>query len=112
MTDVALTGHPVVKLANDSSLGNSEPALITGSVVGIVGAVASVLVIGGYIDPNQSQQLKDAAGQLVPAVLIIAAIIQAIITRLHVYSPKSAAQVAVMNAAAPAGTPPSLDPPP
>jgi hypothetical protein len=108
----ALTGHPVVKIANDASLPNTEPALITGSVVGIVGAVASILVIGGYIDAEQSQQLKDAAGQLVPAVLVIAAIVQAVITRLHVYSPKSAATVAVINAESPAGTPPTLAPPP
>jgi hypothetical protein len=86
--------------------------LITGSVVGIVGAAASILVIGGYIDADQSQQLKDAAGQLVPAVLIIVAIIQAVITRLHVYSPKSAANVAVINANAPAGSAPILAPPP
>jgi hypothetical protein len=111
MTD-ALTGHPVVKIANDASLPNTEPALITGSVVGIVGAAASILVIGGYIDADQSQQLKDAAGQLVPAVLIIVAIIQAVITRLHVYSPKSAANVAVINANAPAGSAPILAPPP
>jgi hypothetical protein len=112
MTDTALTGHPVVDISRDKSLTNTEPALITGSVVGIVGAAASILVIGGYIDADQATQLKDSAGQIVPAVLIIAAIIQAVITRLHVYSPKSAATVAVINANAPVGSAPVLDPPP
>jgi nitrate/nitrite transporter NarK len=111
MTD-ALTGRDVVAVAADSSLPNTEAALVAGSVVGIVGALGSILVIGGYIDASQSKALQDSAGQIVPALFVIAAIVQAVWTRMKVYSARSAARVAVANAAAPAGTPPSLAPPP
>lgn len=111
MTDVII-GRDVTKQATDNSLGNTEPAIVAGAVVGIVGAVGSILVIGGYIDEDQRKALQDSAGQIIPALFVIAAIVQAIITRMRAYSPRSAAQIAIVNAQAPAGTPPTLVGPP
>lgn len=111
MTDV-ITGHEVVRQATDNSPMNTEPAMVAGAVVGIVGAVGSILVIGGYIDEGQRKALQDSAGQIVPAVFVIAAIAQAIFTRMRAYSPRSAAQIAIVNAKAPAGTPATLIGPP
>jgi len=107
-----MTGHEVVQQANDNSPGNTEVALVRGAVVGIVTVVGSMLVLGGYIDESQKQAIIDNVGVIVPAVLALAAIVQALWTRMGVYSPRSAAQIAVENAKAPAGTPPTLAPPP
>lgn len=111
MTDPALTGHAVIEQSRDNGLWNTNPAIATGAIVGIIGAVGSILVIGGYIDESQSQALKDSAGQIVPALFIIFAVIQAAWTRAKVYSPKTAASIAVENARA-TTTVPTLAPPP
>lgn len=108
MTDATKTGGEVVEQARDNSFTNREPAVVAGAVVGVVGAVGSILVIGGYIDEGQKQALADNAGIIVPAVFAIAAVIQTAWTRAKAYSPRSAARIAVANAAAPAGTPPIL----
>lgn len=102
----------VIKQAGDNSITNTDPALVRGAVVGIVGAVASILVIGGYIDEGQKQALVDNVGVIVPAVLVIASIVQAVWTRFAVYSPRTAAKIAVVNAAQPSGSAPTLIPPP
>jgi hypothetical protein len=112
MTEAEISGHEVTKQANDNSITNTEPAIVAGAVVGIVGAVGSILVIGGYIDEGQKNALADSAGQIVPAVFVIAAIVQAVITRMRAYAPRTAARIAVANATAPAGTPPTLQSPP
>jgi hypothetical protein len=105
-------GGEVVRQATDNSLMNTEPAAVAGAVVGIVGAVGSILVIGGYADTGQIDVLKNEAGIIVPACFIIAGTVQAIWTRMKAYSPRSAARIAVANAAATAGSVPALDPPP
>jgi hypothetical protein len=110
MTD--LSGHEVVQQARDNSITNTDPAMVRGAVVGIVTAVGSILVIGGYISEDQKQALADNAGVIVPALFAIAAVVQAIWTRMSVYSPRTAAKIAVANAVAPAGSPPTLAPPP
>jgi len=107
-----MSGHEVVKQANDNSIQNTDPALVRGTIVGIVAAVCSILVLGGYIDESQKQSIIDNVGIIVPALVALISIIQAIWTRMAVYSPRSAAKIAVTNAAAPAGTPPTLAPPP
>ena len=109
MTDPVLTGHEVVEQAHDNSIFNTDPALVRGAVVGIVSAVASILVIGGYIDEAQKQALSENAGIIIPAFFAIAAVVQAAWTRAGVYSPRSAAKVAVESAVK--GSP-TLAPPP
>jgi len=104
----AITGHPVVRQSEDNSLTNTEPAVLTGAIVGIIGAIGAVLVIGGWIDQQAADELKTQAGILVPSIFIVLGIVQGLITRMQAYSPRSAARIAVDNAASPAGTPPTL----
>ncbi len=106
------TPAEVVAQARDTSILNTDPALVKGTIVGIVGAVASILVIGGYIDEGQKQALVDNVGVIVPAVLVIASIVQSVWIRATVYSPRTAAKIAVVNAALPSGSGPTLIPPP
>lgn len=108
MTDAEIAGHEVKKQASDDGPLNTEPAVVAGSVVGIVSAIAAILVIGGYIDEDQKRQLESSAGQIVPAVLLIVPIVAALIARIKTYSPRSAARIAVANADQPTGAPPSL----
>ncbi len=105
-------GGEVVRQAGDNGIWNTEPSVVRGAVVGIVAAIGSILVIGGYVDTGEVDTVKDAAGQIVPAVFIILGIVQAVWTRFSVYSPRSAARIAVANAAKPAGAVPAMDPPP
>lgn len=112
MADEQKVGGAVHAQASDNSLMNTEPAAAAGAVVGIVGAVGSILIIGGYADNAQIDALKNSAGVIVPACFVIAATVQAIWTRFKAYSGRSAARIAVVNATAPAGAVPILDPPP
>lgn len=106
-----LTGHDVIKQANDNGIFNTNAAAATGAIVGGVGAIGSILVIGGWIQPPEVEQLKGAAGQIVPACFLIAAIVQGVWTRYLVWSGRSAARIAVENAK-PTTTVPTLAPPP
>ena len=107
-----IAGEEVKEQAVDNSLTNREPALIAGSVVWLIGAVGSVLVIGGVLDEDQRQALVDNVGVIVPALLLLGPIISSVWTRMKAYAPRTAARIAVANAAAPMGTPPALIPPP
>lgn len=111
MSDPRLTGQAVVEQARDGGINNTDPAIVRGAVVGIVTAIGSILVIGGYIDEGQKDALAENAGIIVPALFAIAAVVQAVWTRAAVYSPRSAAKIAVANAAS-ATTVPTLSPPP
>lgn len=105
-------GEEVHEQATDNGIWNTEPAAAAGAVVSIVAAVGSILVIGGYADNEQIEALKSSAGIIIPACFVIAGAVQAIWTRMKAYSPRSAAKIAVVNAKAPAGAVPVLDPPP
>jgi uncharacterized membrane protein len=105
-------GGEVVAQAGDNSIWNAEPAVVRGAVISIVGLVATLLVMSGVLTPEQKQQLEDNAGTIAVAVLLILPILQSIWTRLAVYSPRSAAKIAMSNASKPAGAAPTLDPPP
>jgi hypothetical protein len=105
-------GQEVNAQAKDNSLLNTEPAVVRGAVISVVGALATLLVVGGVLDESQKRQLEDNAGTIAVAVMLILPILQSVWTRFAVYSPRSAAQVAVANAAQPAGALPTLDPPP
>ena len=109
MTEDQTTGVAVREQAADNSFGNTDPALARGAVVGVVTAIGSILVLSGLIDEDQKQALADNAGVLVPAVLAIAAIVQAVWTRASVWSPRTAARGSVASART--GVP-TLDAPP
>jgi hypothetical protein len=112
LTEDTKVGQEVNAQARDNSLFNTEPAVVRGGVISIVGALATLLVVGGVLDPGQKQQLEDNAGTIAVAVMVILPILQSVWTRFAVYSPRSAAKVAVVNAARPAGDAPTLNPPP
>lgn len=111
MTEV-ITGHEVVQQATDNSLGNTEPVGLTQTVMQIVGVVVAALVFKGYIEPNEGAFITVQALILVGAILSLAAFIGAALGRARAYSPKTAATIAIVNAKAPAGTPPTLLSPP
>ena len=106
------TGAAVVAQARDNSVWNTEPAVARGAVISIVGAAATVLVVGGILDAGQKQQLEDNAGTIAVAVLTIVPILQAVWTRFGVWSGRTAAKIAVENATSPVGAAPTLTPPP
>jgi hypothetical protein len=106
------TGAAVVEQADDNSILNTEPAVATGVIVGAIGAIGAVAVIGGWIDQSAADELKKQAGIIVPSIFIIAGIVQGLLTRLRAYAPRTAAKIAIANATAPAGAPPTLAPPP
>jgi len=103
------TRSEVVAQANDNGWLNSEPAVVRGAVVSLVGAVATILVVSGVLDETQKQQLEDNAGTIAVALLVILPILQSLWTRMAVWSPKTAARVAVDSAQS--GVPTLLSPP-
>ncbi|HTE20935.1 MAG TPA: hypothetical protein VK689_21430 [Armatimonadota bacterium] len=104
------TGYAVVEQAQDGSPWNAEPAVVRGAVISVVGAVATLLVVSGVLTIEQKEALEQNAGTIAVAVLVILPILQSVWTRFAVYSPRSAAKIAVSNA--PVGVTPTLDPPP
>ena len=106
------TGAAVVAQANDDGLLNTEPAIARGAVIALVGAVGTVLVVAGVLDEGQKQVLEENAGTIAVALLTIVPILQAVWTRFAVYSPRTAAGIAVENATSPIGSAPTLEPPP
>jgi hypothetical protein len=102
-------GAEVVEQAEDNSIWNTEPAVVRGAVISIVGAIATLLVVGGVLDANQKRTLEDNAGTIAVAVAVIVPILQSVWTRLAVWSGRTAARNAVESAVA--GVP-TLDPPP
>jgi hypothetical protein len=103
------TGREVREQAQDNSFLNTEPAIARGAVIAAVGAIGTVLVVLGVLDESQKEALAENAGTIVVAILAILPIVQALWTRISVYSPRSAARIAVESAAV--GVP-SMVPPP
>ena len=91
------TGTEVVDQAQDASIWNTEPAVVRGVVISIVGAVGTILVVFGWLDADQKQQLEENAGTIAVAVLVIVPILQGLWTRLAAYAPRTAAEIAVEN---------------
>jgi len=94
-----MSDHPIVAQATDNSILNTEPVLVKSTVVGIVGAVAAILLLGGWITPEEKAALETNAGVIVPAVIVILQIVGAIWARMSAYAPKTAAKIAIESAA-------------
>lgn len=107
-----LTGAEVVEKAHDNSWWNKEPAVVRGAIVSLVGAAATVLVVSGVLDTEQKRTLEENAGTIAVAVMVIIPILQSVWTRLSVYSPRTAARIAVKNAELPRGVGPTMLTPP
>lgn len=112
MADEQKVGREVLAQANDNSVWNTEPAVVRGAVISVVGAIGTLLVVSGVLDADQKQALEDNAGTIAVAVLLIVPIVQSVWTRFAVYSGRSAARIAVATATKPGGAVPTLDPPP
>ena len=105
-------GAAVVEQANDHSILNTNPALTIGAVVSSIIAVAVLLVSFGIITDDQRRAVEAQALPIITLLFILIPLMQGIITRERVYSPRTAAVIAVTNAKQPAGAPPTLAPPP
>jgi hypothetical protein len=92
------SGFAVREQAQDNSFLNTEPAVARGAAISLVGAVGTILVVFGVLDNTQKEALADNAGTIVVAILAILPIVQAAWTRIAVYSPRTAAKIAVQNA--------------
>ena len=117
MADDQKVGGEVREQAADNSFFNTEPAVARGAVIAVVGAIATLGVVAGVLDPGQKEALEENAGTIAVAALVILPILQAVWTRINLlipgtYSPRSAAKIAVANAAKPENASPTLDPPP
>jgi hypothetical protein len=115
MADIK-TGNQVVAQANDNSLFNTEPVVAKAAVVGIATSILIALGAFGLVTEEQRNTIVEQVGNITVGIFIVAPFLIQIATalwqRLSAYSPRSAAKIAVDNAAAPIGTPPVLDPAP
>lgn len=107
-----LTGSKVIAQAHDNSIWNTEPAVARGAVISVVGAGGTILVVFGVLDNDQKMALAENAGTIAVSMLVIIPIMQGLWTRLAVWSGRTAARIAVANAAKPSGAAPTLAPPP
>jgi hypothetical protein len=92
------SGVAVRAQARDNSFLNTEPAVARGAVISAVAGIGGLLVAFGVIDNDQKEVLSQNAGTIAFAALTIVPIIQAIWTRIAVYSPRTTARIAVLNA--------------
>jgi hypothetical protein len=113
-------GQAVYEQARDKTIANTEPLSLRGLIMSAVALIALVLVFNGLLTQDESDQLMDAVEKLLLALIAVAPFITALWGRLSVWSPKTAAGVAVQNVqagfdAAQAGNArpePTLAPPP
>lgn len=111
-----LTGSEVIEQARDNSIWNTEPVVAKAAVVGITTSVLIALGAFGLVSEEQRTVIIEQVGNITYGVFVILPLVISLLTalwgRLSAYSPRSAAKIAVANAAAPAGAVPTLDPPP
>jgi hypothetical protein len=105
-------GQEVVEQARDNSIWNTEPAVARGAVIAAAGGIGTVLVVAGVLDNDQKQLLAENLGAIAFAGLTIVPIVQAVWTRFAVWSGRTAARIALENAAKPSGAPATLVTPP
>lgn len=98
--------YDVYQQAADTSIWNTNAAVAKGAVVGVIGGIGAILVIGGWTTNNDVKVLQEQAGIIVPAVFVAMGVLQGIWTRASVWSGRTAARIALVNAK---GTIPTLD---
>lgn len=102
MSDPALTGQTVVEKAEDGGFWNVDPALAKGAVTSAANLIISVLILFGVMTEDQREPIVAALTSTVAGVLaflvIVVPVLQAAWTRLSVWSPRSAALLALVNA--------------
>jgi peptidoglycan/LPS O-acetylase OafA/YrhL len=109
-------GTAVHRQATDNSLMNTDPLVAKAAVIGVATSVLIALGAFGLVSEEQRTVIIEQVGNITYGVFVVLPIIVSLVTaawaRLSVYSPRSAARIAVANASAPAGAVPALDPPP
>jgi hypothetical protein len=111
MTDNSITGAAVMKVANDTSLVNTEPVALTQALMQIIGVIVAVLVFKGYIEPEEGTFITAQSIILLGGIISVAALIGSALGRARAYSPRTAASIAVDNASS-LVTAPVMSPPP
>ena len=105
-------GSAVIAQARDNSWWNKDPVVMKGIVAGGATSICIALGAFGIISEEQRTTIVEQVGNLTVAVFVIAPIVittgTALWQRLSAWSPRSAARIAVLNAEAPAGSPPVL----
>ena len=94
-------GNVVREQAADTSVMNTDPALVKGAVVavvGFIGGVGAIFVVMGRVTPDEVKGIQDQATIIIPAGFAILSIVQAVWTRSSVWSPRTAARSAVESA--------------
>ena len=112
----AKSGNAVRLQALDNSFWNTDPLIAKAAVVGFLGSVLLALGAFGIVSEEQRLLIIEQVGNITYGIFVVLPIVVSLVTavwaRLSVFSPRSAAQIAVSNAAKPTGAEPSLPTPP
>jgi hypothetical protein len=111
-----MTGGEVVAQSQDNSWWNRDPLVVKAAAVGITTSVLLALGAFGLVSEEQRLVITEQVGNLAYAVFVVLPIIVSLATalwaRLSVFSPRTAARIAVRNAALPTGSAPTMLTPP
>jgi uncharacterized membrane protein len=108
--------NPVVEQSRDNSWWNRDPLVVKAAVVGFATSIAVALGAFGLITEEQRDIIITQVGNITVGVVVLAPLVISLVTalwaRLSVFSPRTAAKIAVLNASRPAGSEPTLLSPP
>ena len=97
-----MAGAEVREQATDNSFWNTDPLVAKAAVVGVAGSVLMALGAFGIITEEQRLLIIEQIGNITYGVFVVLPIVVSLVTalwaRLSVYSPRSAARIAVTNA--------------
>lgn len=98
------TGDAVVRQANDDSWWNKDPLVVKAAVTGAVGSVLLALGAFGLVTEEQRLVIMEQVGNIAYGVFVVLPLVVAMVTAIAgkvgktgVFSPKTAAEVAVVN---------------
>lgn len=111
-----IEGSAVEAQARDNSILATDPLVAKAAVIGIATSVLIALGAFGLVSEEQRTVIIEQVGNITYGVFVVLPLVIAMVTalwaRLSVYSPRTAARIAVANAAQPAGSEPTLLSPP
>src|SRR5688500_11993227 len=108
-------GMEVRQQAADNSFWNTDPLVAKAAVVGAAGSILRALGAFGLVTEEQRLLIIESSGTIIYGLFVVLPIVVSLLTavwaRLSVYSPRSAARIAISNATNRSAVP-TLDPPP
>jgi uncharacterized membrane protein len=111
-----MTGDEVVAQSQDNSWWNRDPLLVKAAVVGVTTSILLALGAFGLVSEEQRGAITHAVGETVYWAFVLLPLVISFTTalwaRLSVVSPRTAAKIAVRNAALPTGSAPTMLTPP